>query len=203
MELEIIAIVLAVLSTIVTFVDTYLNQFRRGRVSVPPLRAYRLEPLNFHRDGDSYRAVRLTTALTFVNTGALSRVVDNLRIRTRVPGEPHDLVFDWENECSAIEQSSHEGRFATQPTLGPYESISKIYAFGTKTQPEIGKQVSRLEQYGTDNPEAVITATVEMLAKGHWVPCAASAFVTTVRTTWRPISTASIGKDAPRPRRGD
>ncbi|MEO1339285.1 MAG: hypothetical protein AAFV29_26835, partial [Myxococcota bacterium] len=92
MELEVVAIVLSIVSTIVTFVDTYLNQFRRGRVLVPPLRAYRLEPLNFHADGESYRAVRMTAGLTFVNTGALSRVVDNLRIRLAVPGAPHDLI---------------------------------------------------------------------------------------------------------------
>ncbi|MEM7676980.1 MAG: hypothetical protein AAF449_13330, partial [Myxococcota bacterium] len=129
MELEVVAIILAIVSTIVTFVDTYLNQFRRGRVTVPPLRAYRLEPLNFHNEGESYRAVRLTAALTFVNTGALSKVVDNLRIRVAVPDAPHELTLSWSDECESIESAHNERRFATQPTLGPYESISKIYSF--------------------------------------------------------------------------
>jgi len=168
-ELEVVAIVLSIVSTIVTFVDTYLNQFRRGRVSVPPLRAYRLEPLNFHADGESYRAVRMTAGLTFVNTGALSRVVDNLRIRLAVPGAPHDLILNWRDECDAIEHTQSTPRFATQPTLGPYESISKIYAFSSPTEPTYGKIVSQLETYGEENPQLTIPAKVEMLSEGTWV----------------------------------
>lgn len=168
MQIEIIAIVLSVVSTIVTFIDLYLNQFRRGRVAVPPVRAYRLEPLNFHSDGESYRGLRLTAALTFMNTGALSRAVDNLRIKIEMP-DGDSLILDWRNECEAIEQPSHESRLATQPTLGPYESLAKIYAFVSPYQPEDGKRVSKLEQYGTDHPERRVKATLEMLAHNRWI----------------------------------
>ncbi len=170
MELEIVAIVLSIFSTIVAFVDIYLNQFRRGRVVVPPLRAYRLEPLNFHVDNESYRGLRMTTALTFVNTGAVSRIVDHLRVRVKVPGAPRDLLLEWQNECEALEQSSHESKFATQPTLGPYDGLSKIYSFVSPFEVEDGKIVSTLEAFGESNPSQGVTAALEMLSEHRWVP---------------------------------
>ena len=170
MELEIVAIVLSIFSTIVAFVDIYLNQFRRGKVVVPPIRAYRLEPLNFHVDNESYRGVQMTLALTFVNTGAISRIVDHLRVRVKVPDAPYDLMLEWQNECEALEQSSHETKFATQPTLGPYESLSKIYSFVSPFKVDDGKIVSKLEAFGDENPAQGVTATLEMLTEGTWAP---------------------------------
>ncbi len=169
MEIEVVAIILAVLSTVVTVIDLYWSNFRRGRVVVPPLRVLRLEPLNFHADGESYRSVRLTTALTFVNTGALSKVVDNLRIRVVMPnGQP--VILDWRNECDSIEGDTTASRLATQPTLGPYESISKIYSFQTPSKAPVGLRVSELETYGEENPDQRVEAVVEMLSDRDWKP---------------------------------
>ena len=168
MEIEIVALVLSIVSTIVAFVDIYINQYRKGRVTMPPLRVYRLEPLNFHSGGESYRGLRLTAALTFVNTGALTKVVDNLRIRIEVPGVDGPLMLEWRDECESLESGPEGGKFATQPSLGPYSSLSKIYSFKSRSEPEIGRRVSTLEQFGTDHPERTVAATIEMLENGRW-----------------------------------
>ena len=94
----------------------------------------------------------------------MSRAADLTR-----PGASKPLILEWRDECDSLEQGGQGGRFATQPSLGPYDSISKVYSFVSPFHAADGKVVSTLEQYGTDHPEASINAHVEMLTNDKWI----------------------------------
>lgn len=162
-----IAIGLSIFSTIVALVSAYLSQFKKGKILIPPIRAYRIEPLNFNDEGESYRAFRLYLTLTFMNTGALPKALSDLRIRVRVPEEKKDVICDWENECPSLSARFEDMEFAVQPTLGAYESKSCIYTFISKYKVDTGKAVMKIEELGDKDENHGFTALLELRTKSN------------------------------------
>lgn len=158
-----IAILLSIFSTIVALISAYIAQFKKGKVKLLPIRAYRVEPLNFHVDGESYRAVRLILNLTMMNTGALSHAINDLRVRLNMDGK--ELILGWEEEYENLD--AQQGIFASQPTLGPYESINKVYSFTNKREAEVGKMVSTMEEVCEKDKNKFYPAFIEMRKCGN------------------------------------
>ena len=165
MHFELFALILSVFSTIVAVASAYLARFKNGRVAVPPIRGFRVEPLNFHLEGEAYRSVRLLLTMTLMNTGAIPKAVNNLRVRLRAPNKK-DGVLDWENEYEAL--LSQDGVFATQPMLGPYGSKSLIYSFINVRTKEMGTFVKEMEAFGEENPAAPYEAELQILNGDTW-----------------------------------
>lgn len=142
--MDIIALVLSILSFMVAFVSLYFSFLNKGKLSIPPLRAYKIEPLNFHLENNSYRAFRMFIPVSFVNTGAKQLTINELRIKITI--ESDSLILKWENELMALNHNANEGEFATQPTIKAYESISRIYTFVSGFTQKEGEMVMQMEK---------------------------------------------------------
>lgn len=165
--MENIAILLSIFSTIVALVSAYLAQFKRGKIAALPIRAYKAVPLNFHVDGNSRRKISLYLGLTFMNTGAVVHAINDLRVRVVFEGK--DLIFDW--TCEHPDINSDQGSMATQPTLGPYGSISCVYSFVTKSEADSATIVEAIEKAGESNAEKAHKAYLEVRKDNNrWKP---------------------------------
>jgi hypothetical protein len=156
--MEPFAILLSVFSTIVALFSAYVSQFKRGRIHVPPIRAYRLEPLNFSEG----RAFRMYMMLTMMNSGASNIAISDLRIRVAISDENQELLLDWENECPNLHSHYQEMNFAKQPTIAPYGSQSFIYTFNSKYEAESAKLVKRVEELCDANENKMYKGLLEM-----------------------------------------
>lgn len=180
---EAYALILSIISTVVALVSTYLSQMKKGKIVVPPIRAYRLQPLNFHVESESYRAVSMMMPLTFMNTGARSQAVHDLRVQIPIPEKSQDLVLQWENEYTSL--SSEDGHYATQPTLGPYASISCVYNFKNASLPEQGKLVSHVEETCEKDANKFYRAHVQIRTSANsWCTLRTFAFRHSGRVYW-------------------
>ncbi len=158
--MESIAILLSIFSTIVALISAYIAQFKRGKVLIPSIRGYRLEPLNFFEDGNGYRGVRMYILITLMNTGAQNLAVHDLRIRIPITEQNQDLILFWENECSDL--NGKDAQFAAQPTLPPYGSCSHVYTFVSAFKADAGKLVSAVEEICTQNPNKIYPAQIQL-----------------------------------------
>lgn len=163
--MENLAILLSIFSTIVAVISAYLSQFKRGKVVLLPVRAYRLEPGNFHAENESYRTVEMIVNLTFMNTGAITHAINDLRVR--IPMDQGELILSWNGEYPSL--SSTEYRYPSQPTLGPYGSLNQVYSFCNKTVPAQGKLVMAMEEICEKDANKTYTALIEMRkCRHHW-----------------------------------
>ena len=137
---------ISIFSTIVALISAYISQFKKGRIIVPKVRAYKLDPLNFSVESESYRAVRCYIMLTFMNTGASSQAITDLRMRIPMPEKNDTLILQWENEYPSLNADYKEAQFASQATLAPYGSINRVYSFKSKTEAASGKMVMAMEE---------------------------------------------------------
>lgn len=168
MDLEVIALALSILSTLIAAASAYLSQFKKGRVAVPPIRGYRLEPLNYYVDNESHRGLRVYLTATFMNTGAVPKAVSDLRIKVTGPRGTEKGLLHWELECETLESSNTDGTFASQPTLGPYASISRIYTFLTPRTAAMGGVVSAMEEAGSQDQEHTYKAELQLREGASW-----------------------------------
>ena len=165
MDLEMIEFVSLLLSLgggAIAVISLYQSSLKRGQLMVLPLRMYRLEPLHF----GGVRCLKLTAPMTFINTGAGHKSVADLRIR--VPLGNDELIFGWREERDELAIYNQEGpdvvRYPNQPTVFPYDSVSRIYGF--TTTPE---QADILEAFGSAEADRTATLEARMDSKG-WVP---------------------------------
>jgi len=172
------AVILSIFSTVVALVSAYVAQFKKGKIVVSPIRAYRVEPLNYLIDNENYRAVRLYLMITFMNTGAQNKAINDLRVRVAVDDQQQDLILDWEYECPSLHSSTEECRLASQPALAPYASSCCNYTFvsGMETA-ESGKLVSAIEETCDLRETKVYCATLEARDRSNrWLPLAQFSF---------------------------
>ncbi len=154
-----LAIGVASLSVALSVTSLYFSRLRPGRLKVPPLRAYRVEPLNYNSGGESIRIFRLYVPMTLMNTGTHQRAISDLRVVIPIKGIGM-LPLRWEMELPSLDADpNHHGGFAGQPTLQTYESTSRVYTFITPFNPEAGKMVEAIEQQG--NNGGFFTASLE------------------------------------------
>ncbi|MBX2813057.1 MAG: hypothetical protein KTR25_14680 [Myxococcales bacterium] len=165
METDLPSLVLSILSTVIAVASAYLAQFKKGDLSLPPLRTYRVEPLNYRVEKASYRALRLYLIVTLLNTGAITKAVSHMRVRLRSPDGSEGLLF-WENEYEEL--WGDEGTYAKQPTLEPYGSRSAIYSFKSVLDVPTGLFVSALEESGKTSPEKAYSAEIQVLRGKSW-----------------------------------
>jgi len=172
------AVILSIFSTVVALVSAYIAQFKKGKVVVSPIRAYRVEPLNYQIDNENYRAVRLYLMITFMNTGAQNKAINDLRVRVFVDDQRQDLILDWEFECPSLHSPIEECGLASQPTLMPYASACCNYTFVSSMETvEEGKLVSAIETACEDSKTKVYHATLEARdPSNRWQPLAEFAF---------------------------
>jgi len=177
--MEKLAVILSIFSTVIALLSAYLAQFRRGKIVVAPIRAYRVEPLNYYIDDDeSYRAVRLYLMITFMNTGAQNKAINDLRVRVSVDDQQQELILDWEYECPSLHSPTEECKLASQPTLAPYASSCCNYTFVSGMEVvETGKLVSAIEETCEKSKTKVYSATLEARTpSNHWQPLVQFAF---------------------------
>ncbi len=176
--MEKFAVILSIFSTVVALVSAYLAQFKRGKIVVSPIRAYRVEPLNYQINDENYRSVRLYLMITFMNTGAQNKALNDLRVRISIDNQQQDLVLDWEYECPSLHSSTEECHLASQPTLGPYASTCCNYTFVSPMETEeTGKIVSAIEEACEKDETKVYRATLEARdPNNRWQPLANFAF---------------------------
>ncbi len=172
------AVILSIFSTVVALVSAYIAQFKRGKVVVSPIRAYRVEPVNYQIDNENYRAVRLYLMVTFMNTGAQNKAISDLRVRVSVDDQRQDLILDWEHECPSLHSSLEECHLASQPALAPYASSCCNYTFVSNMETlEPGKLVSAIEAACDESETKAYRATLENRdSKNRWQPLAEFAF---------------------------
>lgn len=89
------ALLLSVFSTIIALISAYITQFKKGKVVLLPVRAYTLEPGNFYFENESYRSVQMLINLTFMNTGAVTHAISDLRMRIPIPEKREELILTW------------------------------------------------------------------------------------------------------------
>lgn len=154
------SLALSIISTVIAMISAYIAQYKKGKLLVPKIRAYRLEPLNFHVGDESYRAVRCYLMSTFINTGARTQALSDLRIRVKGV-DKQDLILDWENEFPSLTSRFADGQFANQATLGPYSSINRVYSFVNPYVAEQGKLVMAMEEQCKDEKK-MYTAYLEI-----------------------------------------
>ena len=157
-----ISIVLSVGSAFVALISLYFSFLKRGQLVMPPVRMYRLDPRTF----DSVRSLKITLPLTFMNTGAVQKVVPDLRISVKTGDGP--LLFNWREELETLPIFVPRGQeqlplYPFQPTLNPYESVAKVYGF--ETEAESSDAVSALDRVegGT-----ALQATIEVREGKSW-----------------------------------
>ena len=168
--MEQIAIVLSIFSTIVALISAYISQFKKGKIMVLPIRAYKLSPGNFSVDSQSYRKVELTLPLGFMNSGAVSHAVSDLRVRVTMDNN-QELILGWLWEYPTLESAWEQKQFPAQPTLGPYASINRVYSFCNETIAEQGKLVMAMEAACGNDPKQIYPAVLEMrTCNHHWRP---------------------------------
>ncbi len=172
------AVLLSIFSTIVALVSAYIAQFKKGKVVVSPIRAYRVEPLNYQIDNENYRAVRLYLMITFMNTGAQNKAINDLRVRISVDDQREDLLLDWEFECPSLHSSVEESCLASQPALGPYASACYNYTFVSGMEnPDSGRLVSAIEEACERSDSQAYLATLEARnSRNRWQPLTEFAF---------------------------
>ncbi len=172
------AVILSIFSTVVALVSAYIAQFKKGKIVVSPIRAYRVEPLNYQIDNENYRAVRLFLMITFTNTGAQNKAINDLRVRVSVDDQRQDLVLDWEYECPSLHSPTEECRLASQPALAPYASSCCNYTFVSSMETaEPGKLVLAIEEACDLSEAKVYGATLEARDRNNrWQPLAQFSF---------------------------
>lgn len=156
---------LSILSTFIALLSIYLSQLKKGKLVLPPIRGYRLEPLNFFEGDKSYRGARVFLMLTFMNTGAQPKAIQDLRLKLSVPEKDKEILFSWENECSDL--NVKDQRFASQPTIGPYSSISRVYSFSSPLKAEEGELVKELEAVCQKTPKTLYAAEIQLRGCGR------------------------------------
>ncbi len=162
-----IALTLSILSTVIAVVSVYISQLKRGKIVLPSVRGYRLEPLNFYVENEGYRAIRLSLMVTFMNTGAQTVSINDLRVKMPIPEKGKDLFLQWVDECPEL--ASEQRSFASQPTLGPYGSSSHVYTFVSPFKPEFGQLVKYLEEVCEKEPEKLYAAKIQLrCCKNCW-----------------------------------
>ncbi|MEM7246406.1 MAG: hypothetical protein AAF533_13735 [Acidobacteriota bacterium] len=168
---EKLALLLSVLSAMVALATAYVSHFQRGRIEVPPIRAVRLDPLRAYDDErQPHRIMQVTIVVALVNTGARTRAVEDLRIRVSTPGVAGDLLLDWREEWPSLRAEDEGRRFATQPTLGPHASVSHIYSFDSRVDPESVSRLAELEKMGTDHSDRRHVGILELREGESWTP---------------------------------
>jgi len=168
MSPNVLAIAIALLSVFLSLASLFFSRLKPGRLKTPPIRAYRVEPLNFHSGGELFRRMRLFLPLTFVNTGAHQTAISDLRVRIQTKGGP--VYLGWELELPSLDgDPQHVGRFAGQPSLPGYESSSHVYTFLSMAVPEAGRLVKAIED---DNGQSAYEAILEQRkdATKSWSP---------------------------------
>ena len=121
-----ISFLLSIFGSTIAIISLYYSRLKIGRLRGLPIKLYIAEPMNLQGG----RAVKLVMPITFSNNGAVTRAVNDLRVRVVVPGEK-DLLLDWIYEYKelSITESTGVGHFPAQPTIKSYESINRIYGF--------------------------------------------------------------------------
>ncbi|WP_372368262.1 hypothetical protein [Candidatus Uabimicrobium sp. HlEnr_7] len=137
-----VSFMLSIFGSIVALVSLYYSRFKIGRLKALPLKMYVAQPLN----SKDIRLVKLVLPVTFINNGAVTRAVNDMRIRVVVPGE-NDLVLDWIYEYKEVSllQDIGIGNFPAQPTIKPYESVNRIYGFQSDNKG--GSSVAAMEKH--------------------------------------------------------
>ena len=137
-----ISFLLSIFGSVVALISLYYSRFKLGRLKALPIKVYAAQPLN---SGD-HRLVKLVFPVTFINNGAVTRAVNDMRVRIAVPGEK-DLILDWRYEYKEVSllQDIGIGHFPAQPTIKPYESINRIYGF--QSDDEGGPAVAAMEKH--------------------------------------------------------
>lgn len=164
LELEVISLVFSLFGSALAAIAMYFSRFRRGRIRVLPVRLLMLQPTN-----SPARGIVLTMPMTFANDGAVTRAINDLRVRMHV-GE-REVVFEWLEEVEGINRyagSSEEKAFVpAQPTLSGYESLSRTYRFRTRAEdaPVISGEVDTPEQ-----PQPYPAVLEFYSDDGHWRP---------------------------------
>ena len=161
---DIIAILLSIGSSIVAMASLYFSYLKRGRIIIPPVRMYRLDPRTFN----DVRSLKVTMPMTFMNTGAGQRVVADLRINVKTGDGP--LYFTWREELESLRVFEPRGTeqlptHPFQPTLNSYESVSRVYAF--MTEPGSSDAVKALD---AAEGGVALPATIELRNDGRWKP---------------------------------
>ncbi len=153
-----LAILVALVSITLSLISLYFARLRPGKLRIAPIRAYRVEPLNYHRGGESIRMFRLCVPMTLMNTGTYQRAITDLRI-VILAGKDGRLPLRWELELPALDSDSHHhGSFAGQPTLQSYESTSHVYTFLSPPQLDAAALVQQIEE---SNGEVAYPARIE------------------------------------------
>jgi len=165
-----LAILVACISVALSLVSLYFARLRPGKLKAPPIRGYRVEPLNFHFGGESYRIVRIYVPITIMNTGSHQRAISDLRISIPIK-QAGTLHLRWELEISSLDADpNHSASFAGQPTLASYESTSRVYTFISPANPESGRMVSALEERGSAGEFFRATLEQRKDATDRWQP---------------------------------
>lgn len=170
MNMDIVSLVLSVFGSTTALVSLYFSCFKVGQLFVLPLRIYILQPLN----AQDKRLVQLVTSLTFLNDGAVTRAINDLRIRVQVSGKK-DLILDWMHEYNEISliKDVGAGNFPIQPTLKAYESMNKIYGFQSTVEGSEAVDVMEKEEEAKSYPAFVEYrteyGTFEVLRKFNFV----------------------------------
>ncbi len=156
------SLAISLVSTFIAVISAYIAQYKKGKLVAPKIRAYRMEPLNFHSGEESYRAVRFYLMLTAINTGARTQAITDLRVRVKGVEGKQDLILEWENEFPCLTSRFADGQFANQATLSPYSSINRVYSFTNLFEPAQGKLVSAMEAACKSDEKKTYPAYLEM-----------------------------------------
>ena len=161
---DIISITISVGSAVVALISIYYGFLKRGRLVVPPIRMYRIDP---HTYSDK-RSFKVTLPITFMNTGAVQKVVPDLRISFQAASQR--VVMHWQEEVTKLpifvpRGTEEQPVYPFQPTLSPYESIARIYGFRTsKDDSDIVKSLEAVEGGSS------VAARLELRTEEGWTP---------------------------------